>query len=224
MKGIFITGADTNVGKTWVSQQVIQLLVSQGLNVIPRKPVESGWTEEAKTDAFLLAKAANKLESLEQVCPNRFKLPISPDRAAVLEGKTVKLDTIKNQCLTPINSENNNDDFLWIEGAGGFYSPLCSDGLNADLAVLVNLPLLLVVEDRLGCINQTLLTIEAIEKRQLRLAAIVLNKVNQAEIEGMDNAQDLKKLTHYPVVSVGNKQQPKEPFAKIIALFHRLKN
>ncbi|MEE9445627.1 MAG: dethiobiotin synthase [Cocleimonas sp.] len=224
MKGIFITGTDTNVGKTWVSQQVIQLLVSQGLNVIPRKPVESGWTEEAKTDAFLLAKAANKLESLEQVCPNRFKLPISPDRAAVLEGKTVKLDTIKNQCLTPINSENNNDDFLWIEGAGGFYSPLCSDGLNADLAVLVNLPLLLVVEDRLGCINQTLLTIEAIEKRQLRLAAIVLNKVNQAEIEGMDNAQDLKKLTHYPVVSVGNKQQPKEPFAKIIALFHRLKN
>ena len=216
MKGIFITGTDTHVGKTWVSKQLIELLIQQGIDVVPRKPVESGWQSDVTlSDAWGLANAANKLPLLEEVCPNHFEAPLSPDRAALIEGKKLQVRDIKAQCLGQLKDEQ----FLFVEGAGGFYSPLCSDGLNADLAVLLDLPLLLVVENRLGCINQTLLSIEAIEKRKLTLLAIILNETKLSNIvAGMDNKSDLESLTHYPVISVANAQTSSEPFKEIASL------
>ena len=199
MIGVFVTGTDTNVGKTWVSKKLIKVLMNKGIDVMPRKPVESGWPSDVtQSDAWGLANIANKIPLLDEVCPNHFKAPISPDSSALLEGKKIQVNDLKKQCLTSLGKQQ----FLLVEGAGGFYSPLCSDGLNADLAILLGLPIILVVENRLGCINQTLLTIEAIEKHQLKLLAVVLNTVKQTEIDGMDNEQDLKSRIHYPVISI----------------------
>jgi dethiobiotin synthetase len=205
MKGLFVTATDTNVGKTWVGKHLIHELIIKGYDAVPRKPVESGWnTDITQTDAWTLAMAANMTDSLDIVCQNRFKAAISPDRAAFLEHKNITIEQLRRQCL----NQANKNDFLYVEGAGGFYSPLCSDGLNADLAVSLGLPVLLVVENRLGCINQTLLTVEAIENRELKLIAIVLNSPRK-EIQDreMDNFVDLQKHTNYPVLKFNHNDQ-----------------
>ncbi len=220
MKGIFVTGTDTNVGKTWVGQHLISALCKHGLDVIPRKPIESGWDKnnEENSDAWILANAANKLDSLDEICPNRFSQPISPVRAAMLEERTLSIATIKEQCTPPhfymIDSSNENNSFLYVEGAGGFYSPLCADGLNADLANALALPIILVAENRLGCINQVLLSVEAIKQRGLNLKAIVLNDVvkQNQENKDMDNQADLRGLLDYPIVSISHKQSNKSVF------------
>ncbi len=189
-KGIFVTGTDTNVGKTWFGCQLIQYLQQQGVDIAPRKPVESGWSDNIRqSDAWKLATAANKQEQLDIICPNRFKAPVSPTRAARLEQHELSLMQLKQQCFATLHPKQ----LLYIEGAGGFYSPLCEDGLNADLCELLNLSVILVAEDKLGCINQVLLSVEAIKQRGLTLLGVVLNQrsINNLETQ-QDNLQDLK--------------------------------
>lgn len=227
MRGLFVTGTDTNVGKTWVGQHLISALCKSGVNVIPRKPIESGWDKnnQESSDAWLLASAANQLDQLDSVCPNRFSHPISPVRAAALEGVTLSVSELKDQCTPPhfymIKSDNKKDDFLYVEGAGGFYSPLCVDGLNADLASALGLPVLLVAEDRLGCINQVLLTLEAIERRGLVLSAIVLNDVSKNEGKpkfnnNMNNHKDLSAMVSCPIVSIQHNDRAFDELALLL--------
>lgn len=203
-----MTGTDTNVGKTWVGSKLVAELQRLNVNIQARKPVESGWptsTDLSETDAWKLANATGKQDSIGTVCPNRFTAAISPDRAAMLEGQSITLQQLERDCLKEINEL----DFLYVEGAGGFYSPICSDGLNADLAVILGLPVLLVVESRLGCINQTLLNVEAIAKKGLNLRAIVLNEPKENSIkkqlekkveEAMDNFSDIQKRVDCEVI------------------------
>ena len=94
------------------------------------------------------------------------------------------------------------DDVLLVEGAGGFYSPLCSDGLNADLAEAMQAQVILVVRDRLGCINQALLSLAAIESRGLECFAVVVNQIPSTADEdiAMDNLADLRARLKQPVL------------------------
>ena len=184
------TGTHSGEGKTWVSTQLIKALVSQGVKVTPGKPRESCWdtNHPENTDSFKLASAANKLDTLGQICPYRFKAPLSPPRAAALENQSITTDQIAQHCLNNVN----NDEYLIVEGAGGFYSPLTANGLNADVAQALNLPVVLVVNDKLGCINHTLLTYEAIQQRGLTCAAVILNQISATHDKDMQNADDLK--------------------------------
>ena len=200
-KGIFVTGTNTDVGKTWFGCQLIEHLQQQGIDVAPRKPVESGWSEDiSQTDAGKLATAADKLSQLDIICPNRFKAPVSPARAARLEAHEVSLMTLKQQCLTTLLPKQ----LLYVEGAGGFYSPLCEDGLNADLCEALELAVILVAEDKLGCISQVLLTVEAIKQRGLTLICVVLNQHQSNCLDTQqDNFQDLKEyLTDDIIIAV----------------------
>jgi dethiobiotin synthetase len=95
-------------------------------------------------------------------------------------------------------------DFLLVEGAGGFYSPLAAGVLNADLAVALSLPVLLVTADRLGTIGHTLLAVEAIKRRGLTLAGVVLNQVAPAVDPQMDNAAELSRWLGEPVLVSGH--------------------
>ena len=214
MKGLFVTATDTNTGKTWVGKNLIQALQKKGTSVVPRKPVESGWNDNTTlTDAWILADAAGCIDDLNSVCPNQFKAAISPDRAASIEGESLSIDQLHQQCLKDVDV----NDFLYIEGAGGFYSPLCADGLNADLAVALRLPILLVVENRLGCINQALLSVEAIESRGLKLIALVLNNPISAVLDSnMDNLTDLRHHTHYPVIAFNHMTDNENDTNKVI--------
>jgi len=215
MKGLFVTATDTNVGKTWVGSRLIIELKKRDLNVQARKPVESGWpttTDVSETDAWKLARAMGQTDALDVVCPNRFSAALSPDRAAMLEGETITLQQLRQDCL----NEVSESDFLYVEGAGGFYSPICNDGLNADLAVSLELPVLLIVEDRLGCINQALLNVEAIAKQGLNLTAIALNKPNQSEAEmAMDNFSDIQKRVDCEVISIDYNQSSSDSIEQL---------
>lgn len=204
MKGIFITGTSTDVGKTYVATLIARELQQQGISVVPRKPVESGCLTEGNelipNDAVALKNAAGYSGSLAEVCPYRFEPPISPVRAAHLANQALTTQKVADACVANVNKEN---DFLLVEGAGGFYSPLCEDGLNADLAQALNLPVVLVVEDKLGCINDTLLTIEAIQSKGLDLSCIILNQSVLAEPNpDMDNEADLKELLDQPIFHI----------------------
>ncbi|GAA0421086.1 dethiobiotin synthase [Cocleimonas flava] len=204
MKGVFVTGTDTDVGKTWVGQKIIQQLCKNGISVEPRKPIESGWpTDITKSDAWKLAYAANQEEKLDVVCPNRFLAAISPDRAAKIEHKLITIQQLSEECIGSCNSE---EDFLYVEGAGGFYSPICSDGLNADLAKALNLPIILIAADKLGCINHTLLSIEAIERCGLNLMGVVLNQIDSqnTDTQNMNNFEDLSEKINYPIISTND--------------------
>jgi dethiobiotin synthetase len=202
-KGIFITGTDTGVGKTWVGTQLISNFVNLGINVVPRKPVESGWSERIEeTDAWELANAASQLGLLDEVCPNRFPDAIAPARAAKLSGISLTLKMLLRQCKQNVGSQ----DYLVVEGAGGFYSPMAEGVLNADLAESLGLPVILVVNDKLGAINQVLLNVEAIQRRNLVLAAVVLNQkeVLQESVQRMNNFEDIKNLLVEPVFHINN--------------------
>ncbi len=197
IKGVFITGTDTGVGKTWVSRQLILALRNKQHTVMPYKPIESGWpTDISTTDAYTLAEAAGKLDLLDTICPYRFPAPLSPPRAAALEGARIT----QEQVITLIQSDPAHHDLILVEGAGGFYSPLTENGLNADIAEQLSWPVIIIAEDKLGCINHTLLTLEAIQQRKLTCAAIVLNlhKKNEEQIK-MNNLEDLSALVTCPV-------------------------
>ena len=178
MQGVFITGTNTEVGKTFVGAGIARALTQRDIKVIPRKPIESGCTKQGDAlipqDASALMEAANYQGSLFEVCPYRFEPPISPVRAAHLADKILTIEQLFNICL-----QGSEAGFLLVEGAGGFYSPLAEDGLNADLAVALHLPVLLVADDRLGVLSQVLLNVEVIEMRGLQLAGVVLNALDE---------------------------------------------
>jgi len=192
--GIFITGTDTGVGKTHVGARIIRMLRERGIHVAPRKPVESGCKlvngELVPADGTALMDAASQ-DHLNQVTPYRFEAALAPPVAASLEGQDIRLKQLVEACHSSPN------EFLVVEGAGGFFSPVASDGLNAELAVALDLPILLVVADRLGCINHCLLTIEAIENRGLSIAGIILNQIDTDVTPG--NLEEISSRVSCPV-------------------------
>ena len=196
--GFFITGTDTGVGKTRVGTALVHGLVARGLDVRPRKPVESGCGTgpdgEMPLDAMALREAAGAREALDIVCRYRLRAAVSPERAAELEGIAFDVGDLEGACDAPPRS------LVVVEGAGGFLSPIARGALNADLASRLRLPVLLVAADRLGVINHALLTLEAIAARGLSVAGIVLSRT-QAVVDPvpMDNARDLARWSGLPV-------------------------
>lgn len=195
-RGIFMTGTDTGVGKTWVGIQLITCLRALGREVMVRKPVESGWADDIQqTDAWQLAQAAGQAFD-QRICPYHFSAALAPPRAAQLAGESVSLQQLAAACPTYWEPHQ----FLHVEGAGGFYSPIADDGLNADLAQRLGLPVIVVAEDRLGCINHVLLTVAAVQQRGLTLAGVILN-ARTHRVNGMDNAQDMCQYLDVPIVA-----------------------
>jgi dethiobiotin synthetase len=204
---LFITGTDTGVGKTHLARLLVESLHGRSERIRPRKPVESGCRREGSellpADGIALWEATGRAEPLEAVCPYRLEHALAPDRAARLERVTLKLSDLVEAC------HGEGDAILIVEGAGGFLSPLTDDGLNADLAVALGLPVLLVAADRLGCINHVLLTAESIAARGLELAAVVLNPLpGQPGPEGMDNLVDLQERFREKVARLAPESGP----------------
>lgn len=206
--GIFITGSDTGVGKTWFACLLAAELHRRGCRVSPRKPAESGCTpqhgELVPADALALQQASGTGESLETICPWRFEAPVSPASAAAEAGIDLTTAQLVRACVS-----GSEDRFLLVEGAGGFYSPLARDGLNADLATALQLPVILVVGDRLGCLNHALLSLEAIARRGLDTAAVILNRIDPEA--PADNLASLRQLTDIPVYPLVREQEHLAP-------------
>lgn len=171
--GIFIVGTDTDVGKTYQASRLAEALRKMHLRVGCYKPVASGAPLfDERSDPSLLARACGvERNLLGKVCPQAFVAPLAPPVSAKLEGSRVDEQLL----VDGAKWWQGNCDVLLVEGAGGVMSPI-SDSLTViDLAQKLALPLLMVVANRLGCVSHTLLAVEAIQRRNLHLEAIVLN-------------------------------------------------
>lgn len=199
MNGVFVTGTDTGVGKTVVGAATVAHLTAGGTAIAARKPVESGCADDGEAlqpaDGAALHRAAGAREPLARVTPWRLRHAISPERAAWLEGVS-----LKGSDLMEAVGAGAAADYRWVEGAGGLLSPLTGDALNADLAVALGLPVIVVAADRLGCINHTLLTVEAARHRGLTVAAVVVNAVEAGDRGATANRDDLAARLDCPVI------------------------
>jgi len=201
MAGVFITGTSTDVGKTYIGVLLCKKLRQQAVQIIPKKPVESGCdAHEGKLvphDASALKVAAEYPGPVSDICHSCFTASVSPARAAQLSNTKLSIQQLNDFC-----TQDSDEKFMLIEGAGGFYSPLVTDGLNADLASALQLPVILVSNNKLGCINDVLLCAEAIHNRGLALLAVFLTNQEEHLDSQMNNAEDLQQHLSCPIISI----------------------
>ncbi|MEN6451053.1 MAG: dethiobiotin synthase [Thermoguttaceae bacterium] len=159
LPGLFITGTDTGVGKTYVGGLIARQLAAQGHRVGVYKPAASGCLRQNGTlvseDAVALWEAAGRPGDLEHVCPQRFAAPLAPHLAAAAEGRRLDAELMRRG----LDYWRERSDVLLVEGAGGLLSPMGEREYNADLAAAFGLPLVVVARNVLGCVNHALQTL-----------------------------------------------------------------
>ncbi len=201
-RGLFVTGTDTGVGKTFVTAAIARCCVQTRLRVGVYKPVASGWDPAAveQQDAWRLWDAAGRPGRLDEVCPQTFSAPLAPHRAALAEGRTVDEERL-SAGIQPWKSY----DLVLVEGAGGLMSPISENLFVADLAAEFGWPLLVVAANQLGVINQTLQTLitAATFRDGLPIAGIVLNDVRPpgGDLSLESNEEDLATRCVPPVLA-----------------------
>ena len=196
MKGVFVTGSNTGVGKTTVAIEIVRH-ISKTRDVKVRKPVETNCEIREQVfipkDAIALSAACQLQEPLNKVCPYCFEAEASAEIASADSGEKLTLKELVLACKCDVDK-----GFVLVEGAGGLYSPIAEAALNVDLAIELQLPLLIVVLDELGAISQALLTLEAARKNRLTVACVVLNVVRR---NNLSNKEALTAYTKTPVIS-----------------------
>ena len=197
--GFFIVGTDTGVGKTLVAAGLLHALARRHARVVGMKPVAAGavmvdgnWASE---DALALRAASTLTVPPDLDNPVLLPDPLSPHLAAARAGRVIKVDAL----IESYESLAAQADAVVVEGAGGFLVPLTDEATGADLAVGLQLPLVLVVGLRLGCLNHALLTAEAIAARGLRLAGWVANRIDPAMAAADDNIATLARRLPAPL-------------------------
>jgi dethiobiotin synthetase len=197
-QAFFITGTDTDVGKTHVACALIRQYVAQGLKVIGMKPVAAGcelvdgvWMNE---DVQKLTAASNVEAPLALVNPYCFNEPVAPHLAAEKAGIEISIEKI----VEAYHQLAKMADVVIVEGAGGFLVPLNAQESLADLADALAIPVVLVVGMKLGCINHSLLTVEAIKARHLNLHGWVANHIDPEMQFITENEQTITKQLQLP--------------------------
>ncbi len=200
-KGVFITGTDTGVGKTEVTCQLAAELQSRGRSVGLYKPACSGAIRHP--DGHLIWEDVERLAAAipagiprEWICPQRFMAPVAPPVAARQEGTSVDGALLRSG----VHVWTGQVDFVLVEGAGGWKSPLTMQETVADVARDLNFPVLIVAANRLGMLNQTILTVESVKNCSLPLLGIVVNSTSEGDDESCDsNSEILRQLVDVPV-------------------------
>ena len=197
----FITGTDTDAGKTLITQGLLEKANQAGLQTIGLKPVAAGCEPSAEglrnSDALFLQQAASIKLSYAEVNPFALEPPIAPHLAALEVGKRLSAERIAAVCRGAMMTKY---DFLLVEGAGGWRVPLNERETFARVPALLNMPVILVVGMKLGCINHAMLTAEAILRDGLEIAGWVANRVdpNMEQYEG--NVDTLKHVFRFPLL------------------------
>jgi dethiobiotin synthetase len=203
MKGLFVVGTDTGVGKTLIAAGLTRMLVNKGVRVGVLKPVASACAKASSdrsggmisVDGKLLQKAAKLPNSTySEIVPVHYQQPLSPYVASWKEG-AVSLDKIEKT----YQKAKKKYDCMIVEGIGGVLVPITRDFMAIDWVVKWKLPTLVVARAGLGTINHTLLTVEALQKRKIKVLGVVLNGYKGKELSEKTNAQALRKLLTVPV-------------------------
>jgi dethiobiotin synthetase len=202
LHGFFVTGTDTGIGKTWVSSGLILALRLHGYRAIGMKPIASGCSSTPSglrnEDALALQTASSETVGYETVNPYAFEPAIAPHVAAREAGVNITFATIRAHAEKVMRLA----DHLVVEGVGGWRVPLGADGDVAALAGFLDLPVVLVVGLRLGCINHALLTAEAIASEGLPLAGWVASTLAPQMERQAENIEALRQEIRAPMLGV----------------------
>ncbi len=195
----FVTGTDTGVGKTLVSCALLYGFAAQGKRVVGMKPVAAGCADGGQhEDVRQLRDASNILASHGQINPYCFAQTAAPHLAARFVGVNINLERI----VESFAELARQADVVIVEGAGGLLVPLNGYQDSADLAMQMDLPIILVVGIRLGCLNHALLTVEAITARGLTLAGWVANVLDEHMTMREENIAALQQRIRAPLLGV----------------------
>jgi dethiobiotin synthetase len=198
-KYIFISGTNTDVGKTYIGTKLIKVL-NKKYGFLAFKPIETGCKEIKKilmpADSAMYYNILKNYQTLDELNPYRFLPPVSPYLAIREANKKIYLKNYY-QKLKILSARSP----VLIEGAGGAFSPLALDGLNIDFMKLVKSINILVIKDELGCIGSAISNILAFNKYKVRLDLLVLNTKNKNK---MDNINEIKKYTKIPIINFTN--------------------
>jgi dethiobiotin synthetase len=203
IKGIFVTGTDTDVGKTVIAAGLTAALRRRGLAAVYFKPIQSGCPEEGgrliPTDARFARDLAGLTEPLEILTPVALSLPLAPGVAAAQEGMAVDLGRV----AASLRELAGRYDFFVVEGAGGLYVPLIDTSfLVLDLIRWLRLPLLVVARAGLGTINHTALTVMAARQAEIEVAGIILNRYPKTpSLAEQTNPGVIEAITGRPILA-----------------------
>lgn len=202
-RGIFISGTDTSVGKTYVTCCIAYMLRSRGINVGVMKPFATStdiYSPKFRSeDTANLAKAANIQDKDDEINPTFFKIAASPFTASVITNEKVNM----KDNLDAFSRLKEKHDFILVEGIGGIMVPLTSKHVLADFVKLTNLPVIIVASVKLGSINHTLLTVAACQKYSLPISGIVINRMPSKpnDVQRL-TPTIIRKLTNLPIISI----------------------
>jgi len=190
----FITATDTDAGKTYVTCLLIEALRRAGHDAVGCKPFACG----DRLDALALQQAGGGVLTLEEVNPVYLKVPASPYAAALLENRTVDV-AVARQGFFSLAARHSH---VLVEGAGGWEVPLSGKETMADFAVTLGLPVLLVVNNKLGCLNHAILTVRSIQARGLVCAGILLNHAHdERDAASISNRMVLRQFLDVQVLA-----------------------
>lgn len=200
--GYFLTGTDTEVGKTWCTAAVMARLQQQGHTVVGMKPVASGCHETGdglrNEDALLIQQQGSSQIDYDLINPYRFLPAIAPHLAAEQTGQRIKVGKIIEHFIRL----KRQADHCIVEGVGGWLVPLNENETVADLAVALQLPIVLVVGLRLGCINHALLTAESIRASGCNLAGWIANTIDPHMAESQATIDSIALRIEAPLLGV----------------------
>ncbi|MDG2036303.1 MAG: dethiobiotin synthase [Pseudomonadales bacterium] len=201
-KRIFITGTDTDAGKTVVATQLLRALAFAGYRTAALKPLAAGvdntLSDPRNSDAVQLQAAATEAQTYEVVNPYLFAEAIAPHIAAKNEDREIDFNECVARCQSLLNSDA---DVVVVEGAGGWLVPINEQYTMADLAEALDMQVVLVVGMKLGCINHALLTAAAIEQAGLPLVGWVANHLHQDMSESAANVAALAARIQSPLLA-----------------------
>ena len=201
-KAFFVTGTDTNVGKTLIAAGLLVAAKNKGLTTVALKPVAAGCEKMhnglRNSDALILQSVITQKLDYDQINPYALEAAIAPHIAAQQEKRSLSVDRLSGFCRGILSSAN----VTLVEGAGGWRVPINAHETMADLAKNLQLPVILVVGVRLGCINHALLTIEAVMRDGLPVAGWVANCIDAQMPVLQDNIDSLRVRIAAPCLGV----------------------
>lgn len=205
MRGIFITGTDTGVGKTAVAGGLAGAIKKRGINVGIMKPVQTGGKKDENgnlysEDAAFIMKTADIKENLNLVNPICLEPPLAPSIAAKLSGIIVDIKKIKSS----FNKLKEKYEFLIVEGAGGIIVPIKENYLMRDLIIDLKLPAVIIARPTLGTINHTVLTVKYLDEKGIKVAGIILNNLDpdKTGMAEKTNPDVIESLTKRPILGI----------------------
>ena len=202
MRGIFVTGTDTGVGKSVVTGLLGKYLREKGYHVVTQKWIQTGSSVPADINLHLkiMGMFRGKIKDYRTcVCPYILKLSASPHLAAQAEQRKIHVAKIKKTFKTLFS----NFDFVIVEGIGGVLVPLDKQRLVIDIAKELDLSILVVVQNKLGAINHALMTIEVLKNRKMKILGLIFNNLKgQKQLILKDNPEIIKKFTQQRVLGV----------------------